>query len=175
MPKNSFDAKASWSTALEKSQHVKAKDDGQENQETKNNIAHSSFQEEVINQWHACIKQCRPDGSINILRLDPWVITFHVWNGIGNKSFELSIEVIIHVILLDYVLQLLADVILVGNFLKEGAITDGQDWAVYDLDAGGSRTRLIGVQEDTEGLTIYSIDSRRKQVFFTVTVALFRH
>ena len=175
MPKNSFDAKASWSTAFEKSQHVKAKDDSQENQETKDNISYSGFQEEVINQWHACIKQCRPDGSINILRLDPWVITFHIWNGIGNKSFELSIEVIIHVILLDYVLQLLADVILVGNFFKKGAITDGQDWAVYDLDAGGSRTRLIGVQEDTEGLAIHSIDSRRKQVFFTVTVALFRH
>ena len=175
MPKNSFDAKASWSTAFEKSQHVKAKDDGQENQKTENNIAHSSFQEEVINQWHACIKQCRPDGSINILRLDPWVITFHVWNGIGNKSFELSIEVVVHVILLNYVLQLLADVILVANFFKEGAVIDGQDWAIYDLDAGGGWTRLIWVQEDTKGLAAYSIYSRRKQVFFTVAVALFRH
>ena len=175
MPKNSFDAKASWSTAFEKSQHVKAKDDGQENQETKDNISYFGFQEEVINQWHACIKQCRPYGSINILRLDPWVITFHVWNGIGNKSFELSIEVVVHVILLDYVLQLLADVILVANFFKEGAVIDGQDWAIYDLDAGGSWTWLIGVQEDTKGLAAYSIYSRRKQVFFTVAVALFRH
>ena len=175
MPKNSFDAKASWSTAFEKSQHVKAKDDGQENQKTKNNIAHSSFQEEVINQWHACIKQCRPDGSINILRLDPWVITFHVWNGIGNKSFELSIEVVVHVILLNYVLQLLADVILVADFFKEGAVIDGQDWAADDLDSGRGRTRLKRIQEDTEGLAAYSIYGRRKQVFFTVAVALFRH
>ena len=57
----------------------------------------------------------------------------------------MSIEVVVHVILLDYVLQLLADVILVANFFKEGAVIDGQDWSIYDLDAGGGWTRLIGI------------------------------